>query len=224
VVVIDDDTSLGDNVKLLLELEGLKVQAATSGGSGLAAVRRMRPEVVVLDLLLPDMGGVEIVHKLRALGQPVAIIMASARGDLGDMVAALEAGADDYLVKPFHGRELVARVHVQQRRLRQSDAPSFADRLEYGDLVLDRARREASHGGAALDLTRTEFDLLWHLVAHQGRVLSRQQVIAEAWPPGRGAGPRSVDTHMAALRRKIRASGCGRNHVTTVPGVGYKLG
>lgn len=205
---------------MYLEREAFRITAASDGESALAAVAREHPALVVLDVMLPKLDGFEVCRRLRANNDPTAILMLTARDEDIDKILGLELGADDYLTKPFNPRELVARVKAILRRSdRKADPPDSAP-IHLGDLTIDAARREVRVDSQSLDLRTQEFDLLLALAVHRGRVLSREQILQKAWGFDFYGQTRTVDVHVAHLRRKLEPSSV---RIETVTGVGYKL-
>ena len=218
VLVVDDDQAILVALERALTLEGFAVRTAASGLAALAAVREQPPEVVVLDIGLPDVDGVAVTRRLRGEGADVPICILSARDEVSDRVAGLEAGADDYVVKPFALEELVARLHaLLRRRPRQPDLV-----LRVGDLEVDPAGRRVRRGSRDIDLTRREFDLLETLARHAGVVLSRRQLLQLVWGYDFVADGNVVDVFVSYLRRKLEADGAPRL-LHTVRGVGFVL-
>jgi len=204
---------------LYLEREGFSIKTASDGVTALDDIRTYQPALVVLDVMLPRMDGFEVCRKLRAENIPSAVLMLTARDEDIDKILGLELGADDYLTKPFNPRELVARVKAILRRSeRQSDVTTA---IHIGDLIIDPARREVTHASAStLDLRTQEFDLLLTLAEHPGLVLSREQILQKAWGFDFYGQTRTVDVHIAHLRRHLEVSNV---KIETITGVGYKL-
>lgn len=222
VVVIEDELTITRAITDRLTAEGWDVTTAPDGPSGVRAVTEVRPDVVVLDVMLPGFDGLEVCRRIQA-DEPVPVLMLTARDDETDMLVGLGVGADDYMTKPFSMRELVARLKALLRRMRRvgTPAPSEAekqDALQFGDLVIDRAGRRVMRAGAPAHLTPTEFDLLLCLANAPGTVLTREQLLADVWDWVDATGTRTVDSHVKALRRKL-----GSDLVRTVHGVGYAL-
>ena len=217
VVVIEDDHNISDLVDLYLRRDGFRVVQAGDGASGLDAVARERPKLVILDVGLPGgMDGIEVCRRLRQSGD-VPVLMLTARDAEVDRVLGLEMGADDYVTKPFSPRELVARVKAI---LRRSEAPvRAADVLSVGGVEVDRARREARVGGQVVALATREFDLLAYLSANPGLVLSRRQLLDGVWGPDWYGDERTVDVHIRQLRKKLGDA----LPLATIWGVGYRL-
>jgi len=218
VLVVDDDEDVRASLERGLRLSGFAVRTAADGESALAAVREEEPACIVLDLTMPGIDGVEVVRRLRSGGVDVPVCVLSARGTVGDRVTGLEAGADDYLVKPFALDELVARLRALLRRT--ASAGKVA--REVGALRLDPARRQAWWSGSELDLTKREFDLLAVLVSNAGIVLSRQRLLELVWGYDFTTDTNVVDVFIGYLRRKLEADG-GPRVLHTVRGVGFVL-
>jgi DNA-binding response OmpR family regulator len=217
VAVIEDDETIASAVAARLRSEGFAVEVAADGPAGVALVSRLRPDLVVLDVMLPGLDGLEVCRAIQA-ERPVPVLMLTARDSEADMLLGLGVGADDYLTKPFSMRVLVARVEAILRRVARS-APGDAAALRVGSVVVEPATRRVRVDGAEVHLTPTEFDLLAHLAARPGVVFSREQLLSQVWGYADPAGLRTVDAHVAALRRKVGAAA-----VRTVHGVGYAAG
>lgn len=218
VLLVDDDAAIRRAVAEGLELEGFKVVPASGGRPALAAVESVDPAVVLLDLTMPDLDGLEVLRRLRRDGNDVPVCVLSARDDIGDRVLGLEAGADDYVVKPFAIEEVVARLHAL---LRRRPAPP-AGRLEVGDLALDPNARTATRSGRDLGLTGREFALLEHFMRHPGEVLSRRSLHEQVWGYTFDPGTNVADVFVGYLRRKLEAAGEPRV-LHTVRSVGFVL-
>jgi DNA-binding response OmpR family regulator len=219
VLLVDDEPSIVQLAQMYLEREGFQIASAGDGETALEAVTRLRPALIVLDLMLPKLDGFEVCRRLRAQNDPVAILMLTARDEDIDKILGLELGADDYLTKPFNPRELVARVKAILRRGERlhTDDPTP---IRLGDLVIDPGSREARFADQTLDLRTQEFDLLFTLAQKRGRVLSREQLLQQAWGFDFYGQTRTVDVHVAHLRKKLAGSSI---RIETVTGVGYKL-
>jgi DNA-binding response OmpR family regulator len=215
VLVVDDDPTIADAVAARLRSEGYEVETAADGPSAVAAFGARRPDLVVLDVMLPGYDGLEVCRRIQA-ERPVPVLMLTARTDETDLLVGLGVGADDYLGKPFSLRELVARVHALLRRAERVFAPSEV--VELGEVRLDLAERRVHRGGVEVHLTRTEFDLLAHLASRPRAAFPRDRLLAELWGWADGAGSRTVDSHVKSLRRKL-----GSDVIRTVQGVGYAL-
>ena len=218
ILLVDDEPSIIQLARLYLEREGFRIQSANDGESALEVVTRAQPALVVLDVMLPKLDGFEVCRRLRASNSSTAILMLTARDEDIDKILGLELGADDYLTKPFNPRELVARVKAILRRgeRKQDDAAP----IQLGDLTIDPARREVRLASLSLDLRTQEFDLLLALAEHRGLVLSREQILQKAWGFDFYGQTRTVDVHVAHLRKKIEPSIV---KIETITGVGYKL-
>jgi DNA-binding response OmpR family regulator len=214
VLVVDDDPTIADSVAVRLRAEGYVVSVAVDGPSAVAACDAEQPDLVVLDVMLPGFDGLEVCRRIQAK-RDVAVLMLTARSDETDLLVGLGVGADDYLSKPFSMRELVARAHAL---LRRTERVSRSDRVTAGPLDLDLGERRVHVSGAEVHLTRTEFDLLAHLLSRPRAAVTREALLAEVWGWGDGAGTRTVDSHIKALRKKI-----GADLIRTVHGVGYAL-
>ena len=218
VLVVDDERNIVELARLYLAKDGYRVLTARDGAQALEVVSRDRPDLVILDLMLPRLDGWEVCRRLRQGGNEVPIIMLTARSQDVDRIVGLELGADDYVTKPFNPRELVARVKAVLRRAEAT--PSGQRPLEFASLRVDPARREARAGDRLLKLRSKEFGLLQALVANQGIVLSRERLLNQVWGYDFYGDTRTVDVHIGRLRNKLAGSGAA---IETVWGVGYKL-
>jgi len=219
LLLIEDDERLGRVVKRLLEEDRHVVDVATDGESGLELAEADGIELVILDVGLPDISGIEVARRLRALGSQTAILMLTARDTVNDRVSGLDAGADDYLVKPFAFEELAARIRALARRA-EAGPRRAAPMLESGPIVLDETARRVTAHGKAVDLSPREFSLLECLLRHPGQTLTRDQLLDQAWPYSAAVTPNAVDAYIHYLRTKLGAAG---SRVETVRGVGYRL-
>lgn len=220
ILLVDDEPSIIQLARMYLEREGFRVEQAEDGEAALETAGRQHPALIVLDIMLPKLDGLEVCRRLRAENNPVAIIMLTARDEDIDKVLGLELGADDYLTKPFNPRELVARVKAILRRSGGNPLAATAKRIQLGDLIIDPASREVRLAARTLELRTQEFDLLLTLAEHRGLVLSREQLLQLAWGFDFYGQTRTVDVHIAHLRKKIEDSSV---RIETVTGVGYKL-
>jgi two-component system, OmpR family, response regulator len=215
ILVVEDEESIASLVRAYLEREGYRVAVASGGAAALERLAQGDPRLVVLDLGLPDMDGVEVCRRVRA-GSAVPIIMLTARDEEVDRVVGLEVGADDYVVKPFSPKELVARVRAV---LRRADAPPPPDPpLRLGDVVVRPGAREVEVAGRPVELRAKEFDLLAYLMENRGVVLSRERLLEQVWGWDYEGGLRTVDTHVALVRRRLGRAAL----IQTVRGAGYK--
>ena len=222
ILVVDDEENIRNLVKAYLEAEGFTVYVALDGPQGLALFRRYRPELVILDVMLPGMDGFELLRDIRRESE-VYVLMLTARSEEPDRVVGLTIGADDYLTKPFSPRELVARVKAILRRGRSTSAADDAV-LTIGDLRIDSQRYEVWRGDERVDLTALEFKLLKLLAVHRGMVLSREQLIEKVWGYDFYGDERVVDVHIGHIRQKLEADPANPQYLHTVRGVGYKFG
>ena len=220
VVIIEDDAAIRVALERALARRGHTVHAAATALGGLETVVDRTPDVVVLDLGLPDVDGVRVLGMIREVSA-VPVIVATARDDEAEMVRVLDRGADDYVVKPFSAEQLDARVRAVLRRSRREEEEEPA--LVVGGLVVDRSAREATLDGQPLDLTRMEFDLLAYLAGRAGRVVSKRRLMAEVWQQPYGGADKTVDVHLSWLRRKLGETAAEPHYLQTVRGVGVKL-
>ncbi|MBK8781215.1 MAG: response regulator transcription factor [Anaerolineales bacterium] len=219
ILLVDDEPSIVQLARMYFERDGFRVQEISDGEAALEAVAKQRPVLVVLDVMLPKLDGFEVCRTLRAGGDQTPIIMLTARDEDIDKILGLELGADDYLTKPFNPRELVARVKAI---LRRGDSKKLVDgkSVHRGDLNIDPVTREARLASRTLDLRTQEFDLLLTLAEQPGRVFTREQLLQLAWGFDFYGQTRTVDVHIAHLRKKLEG---GSVKIETVTGVGYKL-
>ncbi len=219
ILIVDDEAHIVDLVRLYLERDGFRVDSASDGAQGLRLIEEVRPALVVLDLMLPEVDGLEICRRVRAASD-VPIVMLTARDEDVDKIVGLELGADDYLTKPFNPRELVARVKAI---LRRSERPARDEQapLRVGDVTVDPGRHEVTVAGQRVALRAKEFDLLVAFAEHKGLVLTREQLLSRVWGYDFYGETRTVDVHVAHLRKRLAASQAVR--IETVTGVGYKL-
>ena len=223
LLMIEDDARLAQMVGEYLGQSGFEVSHAGDGHSGLAAVQSAPPELVILDLMLPDMDGLEVCRRIRALPgarAQVPVLMLTAKGDAMDRIIGLEIGADDYLPKPFEPRELLARIRAVLRR-RVEGGPELGKQLRFGSLEIDRDARLVSVAGQPCDLTSYQFDLLVALAERAGRVLTRDQIMEAVRGRELDAFDRSIDVHMGRIRAAIEADPKDPRRILTVRGVGY---
>ncbi|RZU72322.1 DNA-binding response OmpR family regulator [Micromonospora kangleipakensis] len=216
VLVVEDERTIAESVAARLRAEGFTVDIAGDGPSAVDRFRDGQPDLVVLDVMLPGFDGLEVCRRIQA-DRPVPVLMLTARDDETDLLVGLAVGADDYLTKPFSMRELAARVHVLLRRVERA-ATTPPTTLRLGDIEISPAERRVVKDAAEVHLTPTEFDLLVHLAGRPRTVLPRERLLADVWGWADGAGTRTVDSHVKALRRKL-----GADLIRTVHGVGYAL-
>ncbi len=215
VLVVDDEPNIADLIELYLDREGFRVVKAATGEDGVRAVADHRPRLVVLDVGLPDIDGLEVCRRLRRTSS-IPVIFLTARDGEVDRVVGLELGADDYVTKPFSPSELVARVKAV---LRRTDGPPAAEIIQVEDTTIDLGRREVRVHGEPVSFTTREFELLQFLAEHRGLALSRQQILDGVWGYDWFGDTRTVDVHLAQIRKKLD----GAAHISTVRGVGYRL-
>ncbi|MGZ4131522.1 MAG: response regulator [Actinomycetota bacterium] len=219
VLVVDDEPQIRRALRTSLEAHGYEVAAVGTGGEGVVAVAEQAPDLVLLDLGLPDMDGTEVIRRLRAFAE-VPVIVLSVRESQSDKVAALDAGADDYVTKPFGMEELLARLRATLRRAGQEE-PS-QPMLRYGDLEVDLPRRLVTVDGEQLHLTPTEYSLLEALVTNPGKLLTHQWLLRRVWGQGYGTETTYLRTYVRALRRKLGDDASAPGLIVTEPGVGYR--
>jgi len=217
ILVIEDEQAIASFVSLYLKNAGYGVRAVTTGAGALNAVASEMPGLIILDLNLPDMDGIEICRRIRKTSD-VPILMLTARDEDVDKIIGLEVGADDYLTKPFNPRELVARVKSVLRRSASDRRIEGGDEIRHGDLVVNSGRREVFVGDDEIQLAPKEFDLLWELLDHRGIVLTRDQLLERVWGYTFAGDTRTVDVHVRQIRRKLGDA----SPIVTVWGVGYK--
>ncbi len=222
ILVVDDEPSIVEVVSLYLRREGFEVLTASDGDEALAAAREHRPDLIVLDIMLPKRSGLEITRLLRQ-ERPVPIILLTARGDEADRIVGLELGADDYVVKPFSPREVVARVKAVLRRTGSDGASDVERPLTLGVMTIVPSERVVTIGERAVDLTAKEFDLLHFLASHPRQVFTRDQLLDRVWGTEYIADESTVTVHVRRLREKIERDPSHPEFVVTVWGVGYKL-
>ena len=224
ILIVDDEPTIVEVVELYLRREGFRVLTAGDGAAALSAVQQERPDLIVLDLMLPGMSGLDVTRQLRA-GGALPIIMLTARGEETDRVVGLELGADDYVTKPFSPRELVARVKAVLRRAQPTPAPepSASNVIAIGGLRLDAAARTVTLDGQPIGLTAREFDLLLFLMQHPDQVFTREQLLDNVWGYTFATDMSTVTVHIRRLREKIERDPTNPTFLQTVWGVGYKF-
>lgn len=218
VLVVDDEPAVRESISRSLRFEGYTVELAADGEAALSALSVRRPDAIVLDVMMPRLDGLETCRRIRAHGDRLPVLMLTARRNVADRVTGLDAGADDYLVKPFELEELLARLRAL---LRRADAANSRT-LSFGDLMLDTAERTATHGGRTIELTRTECELLAVLLRSPRKVVPRSTLFLQVWGYDFGHRSNSLDVYIGYLRRKLEA--CGEPRLLhTVRGVGYMI-
>jgi two-component system alkaline phosphatase synthesis response regulator PhoP len=223
ILVIEDDPAVRLSLRVAFDRQGFAVEEAASGGAGLSLLQRRVPDVVVLDLMLPDVDGIELFRRLRRQVADLPVVMLTARADEVDRIVGLELGADDYVTKPFSPRELIARVRAVLRRSSRAVAED-AQEWRFGELVIRPRAREVLVGGRPVQLTRTEFELLAYLAARPGTVATRDELVGAVWGYVTEGESRLLDSHVRHLRAKIEPEPRRPRYVLTVRDVGYKLG
>jgi DNA-binding response OmpR family regulator len=218
VLVVEDEASIASFVSLYLKNAGYTVKTVATGADALSQVEDEQPALIVLDLMLPDIDGIEVCRRIRQR-RDIPILMLTARDEDVDKIIGLEVGADDYMTKPFNPRELVARVKSILRRTAPSERGSQSAQIRHGDLLVDSGRREVHVGEQEIQLAPKEFDLLWELLDHRGLVLTRDQLLERVWGYTFAGDTRTVDVHVRQLRRKLADA----SPIVTVWGVGYKV-
>ena len=220
ILIVEDEPAMASGLRDNLEFEGYVVRMACDGEEALASAAESPPDLILLDLMLPRRNGLDVCRELRRRGLSVPIIMLTARSQETDKVVGLELGADDYVTKPFSVRELMARVHVQLRRIASEGS---VEHFRFGEIELDFKRHHAARGGRLLHLTAREFDLLRYFVRRRGETVSRDELLDKVW--GMAAYPlsRTVDNHIAKLRQKIERLPADPEYLITVHGLGYKF-
>lgn len=226
ILIIEDDESISLGLKLNLEAEGFSVTTVSDGDAGLEEFRTREPDLVILDIMLPKQNGFEVIQGIRSSGSRVPVIMLSALGTETDKVMGLNLGAEDYITKPFGLAELLARINAVLRRSRESnEARAAAERpVRVGDLVIDPKKREVTRGGTPVELTATEFDVLWCLAVSPGTALSREDIQTRVWGPKHHGTLRTIDNFVLQLRSKLEPDPTNPTHLLTVRGVGYRFG
>lgn len=224
ILLIEDDENISDPLVFGLQKEGMRVMLATNGALGLDVARREHPDVVLLDVMLPDLDGFTICRTLRAESD-APILMLTARGQEMDRVLGLELGADDYIVKPFNFRELVARIHaaLRRREIDRNAAPSPSNRLVIGDITLDRTAHQVWRDKQLVELAPREFDLLAALMDHVGQAIPRHALLDQVWGEDWVGDPRTLDVHISGLREKLKDDASAGGYIETVRSYGYRF-
>ncbi|MCC7353586.1 MAG: response regulator transcription factor [Anaerolineae bacterium] len=226
ILVVDDAPNIREVVELYLRREGYEVATVTDGAAALVATQRDTPDLIILDIMLPRLDGLEVCRRLRASasGAGIPIIMLTAKGEETDRVVGLELGADDYVAKPFSPRELVARVKAVLRRTQaESTGVDTGPTLEFGSLLIDPKRRTVTVAGRQVDLTVKEFDLLYFLARHPGQVFNREQLLDHVWGYDFYGDASTVTVHVRRLREKVEPDPAQPRWIVTVWGVGYRF-
>ena len=222
ILLVEDEESITTPLAEALERDGFHAEIAHTAADALEQARKHRPDLVLLDLMLPDGSGLDVCRELRA-SSSVPIIILSARGEEADRVVGLELGADDYVVKPFSAREVIARIRAVLRRSATPASAAAEGPIEIGDVRLDPARRSASKDGQPLELARKEFDLLALLMREAGTVVQRERLIDEVWDVNWFGSTKTLDVHVSALRKKLDDDPADARYIHTVRGVGFRF-
>jgi two-component system response regulator RegX3 len=222
ILLVEDEESITTPLVEAHPREGLDTEVSATAGESLALAERVKPDLVLLDVMLPDGSGFEVCRELRARSR-VPIIMLTARGEEADRVAGLELGADDYVVKPFSARELVARVRAVLRRAAEAGERRAEGATEIGDVRIDPGRRSVSFRGDELELSRKEFDLLRLLIENAGSVVTRERLIDEVWDTNWFGSTKTLDVHVSGLRKKLDDDAGSPRYIHTVRGVGFRF-
>ena len=223
ILIVEDEATVGEVVGRYMQREGYSVRHVADGAQAMAAVDSFHPDLVVLDVMLPNRDGLEICRELRATHGGTPVIMLTARGEETDKILGLGLGADDYVTKPFSPGELVARVKAVLRRTTATAPQGPAETITAGDLRIDLATRRVLRGDASLDLTAKEFDLLAHMAAHPGRVYTRESLLRDVWGYDFYGDDSTVTVHVRRLREKLEPDPAKPRYLTTVWGVGYRF-
>lgn len=223
ILVVDDEPSISMLLEFNLKLAGFEVQCVYDGEAVFEAIQMFRPDLIVLDLMLPKMDGIQVCRKLRSLSNLVPIIMLTAMQDLTDKIAGLDNGADDYMTKPFSPQELVSRIQAILRRSQAFPSDIIEPLISIGKILIHPSQREVTVDGAPIELTPKEFELLLFLCKHRGKVLSRQQLLHGVWDYHFLGDTRIVDVHISHLRDKIETNARNPLYIMTIRNVGYKL-
>jgi two-component system response regulator VicR len=226
VLIVEDNRNLAHGLRTNLEFEGHRAEIAADGESGLRRALSGEHDIMVLDLMLPELDGFRVLEALRREGNPIPVLVLTARGDEADKVRGLESGADDYVTKPFALRELLARVAALLRRSdarRAGASPQAAEPIRFGDVELDPASREVRRRGAPVALRPKEYDLLHALARREGRLAERGELLREVWGYHESVLSRTLDTHIGELRRKLEEEPAAPRYILTVRKAGYRL-
>ena len=223
VLVVEDQRDLASLLAHNLKQEGLDVRTVEDGREALPAVRSWRPDLVILDLMLPGLDGFEVLRGIRGNGHEIPVLILSARGEEQDKIRGFRLDADQYVTKPFSLVELLERVHALLRRATRTVADQKANTLTFGDVVVDQAARSVSRRGDTIQLSPKAFDLLLSLIRREGRVASRMELLREVWGYGPLVLSRTVDSHVAELRRRLEEDPANPRHIVTVFKIGYRF-
>jgi two-component system, OmpR family, response regulator RegX3 len=222
ILLVEDEASISGPLKSALEREGFDATVAATAGEALELAPKVTPDLVLLDLMLPDGSGFDVCRELRK-ERDVPVVMLTARGDEADRIVGLELGADDYVVKPFSAREVIARVRAVLRRTAAAPPAEESVAIEVGDVRLDPAKHEATLGGEPIELSRKEFELLQRLMRDAGSVVTREQLIEDVWDMNWFGSTKTLDVHVSGLRRKLGDDAGEPRYLHTVRGVGFRF-
>jgi two-component system alkaline phosphatase synthesis response regulator PhoP len=222
ILIIDDEAVIRKAIRMACEKEGYDIVEAENGTEGLRLLETSKPDLILLDLMLPDVSGFDVCREIRKSGARLPVIILSAKTEEIDIVVGLEIGADDYITKPFRARELLARIAAHLRRVRQEERGGNG-RLEFKDLAIDVNERRVFRGDREIELTHTEFDLLAFLASNAGKVLSREKILNHVWGYEYPIETRVIDVHVRNLRRKIEFDPSKPFFILAVPGIGYRF-
>ena len=222
ILLVEDEPGLVMTLTDLLTAEGYEVESATDGPSGLAKALKLKFDLMVLDVMLPGKSGLEVCRELRQQGNPIAVLMLTAKTQLYDRVVGLKLGADDYLTKPFEPPELLARIEALLRRVK-SDRPTPLTHFQFSNVEIDFDRGEVRKGGVEINLAAKELELLRYLIDRRGNVVSRDELLEAVWEYQPGVSSRTIDVHVAWLRQKLEDNPQTPRHIHTVRGVGYRF-
>ena len=223
ILIVDGDAALRRELRQNCEQYGYLVSEADGAASGIREFEERKPNLVLLEVALPDGSGFDVCRSIRRLDPKAPVVLISSRGEEIDVVVGLEIGADDYMIKPLRMRELLARVAAHLRKARLESAESTLGRLEFKDLTIDINERRVFKEGAEVDLTHTEFDLLAYLAGHAGKVMSREKILNHVWGYEYPIETRLIDVHIRNLRRKIETNSSRPYYILAVPGIGYRF-
>ncbi|MEJ2239197.1 MAG: response regulator transcription factor [Gemmatimonadales bacterium] len=223
ILVVEDNADLAFGLQTALEIDGYDVEVAEDGRRGLERLRQSEPDLLILDLMLPAMDGYSVLRAARGEGMTMPVLILTARGEEADKVLGLDCGADDYVTKPFGTLELLARVRAQLRRSQLGPAEDDVLKEQFGDIEVDGAAHTVTRAGTLVSLTPKEFDLLVALVRRRGAAATREDLLKEVWQYEDGVMTRTVDIHIAELRRKLETNPARPQHILTVRKVGYRL-
>ena len=223
VLVVEDDAIVRRALRAECERDGYKVIEAATGADALRDMETANPDIVLLDMVLPDISGLDVCRHLRRLDQRTPILIVSGRSDEIDVVVGMEVGADDYIVKPYRSRELLARMNAHLRKVQAEAVQPAQGRLAFRGLTIDLEERVAARDGLSVDLTHTEFDLLAFMAINAGRVLSRERILNHVWGYDYPVETRVIDVHVRNLRKKLEADPAKPSYILAVPGIGYRF-